>query len=155
MSGASKYLTDRQIGILKDENADYKERLVVLEDYRSGVQKDLKRKDGRIDDLERNLAIVNRAIRDLQAKPGKLEEAASEGEVPEEVKEMLLSFGVVGLLISLTFLSTNLTGYAIFNSEVTKNSAAIIAIFIVSLGLVLLGAGKKKTKIKTRKKKKR
>lgn len=146
LSNASKYLTDRQIAKLKDENTDYQERLELLEKYRAGVKKDLKGKDARIDYLEKELVKVNEQIRLLGAKPSKLELTAGEGseDTGTEPETLPLIIGGTGLLISIALSTMKLTGNVIFNTNVNQMFSANIAIFIVSLLLVLFEIKKRK-----------
>lgn len=137
LTGLSKYLTNRQIAKLKDENIDYKERLEVLEKYRVGAERDLGGKEDRIMELERNVDELRREIK----KQGKLEEKVGESE---ESKEILLSFGIVGLFVSIGIGSSVITGNII--SGITNNNLFPIAavIFALSLVFILLGIKRKK-----------
>ena len=144
LGGMSKYLTERQMAILKDETANYKERLEVLEKYKAGVEKDLNGKDARINYLEGELTQVNKIIRGI--KPGKLEKVTIEEGIPAEATEMLLALGVTGLLITFTLSSMTITGSTILESQPSRVFSAIIAIFIISLGLILFGAENTKKK---------
>lgn len=148
LSGMSKYLTDRQIAKLKDENTDYRERLELLEKYKAGVQKDLKGKDARINYLGKQLASVNEQIRLLSAKSGKLELTAGEGTEDTELSEpetLPLIIGGAGLLISIALSSLSITGNTIFNAGANQMFSANIVIFVISLLLVLFGMRKRKS----------
>ncbi len=143
LKGIGKYLTERQIAKLKDENTDYKERLELLEKYRTGVQKDLEGKGARIDYLEKQLTNVNAQIRILSTKPGKLEltagEAVGEEETPSEPETLPLIIGGAGLLISIVLSTMTLTGNVVLNENINQAFFANIALFIVSLILVVFG----------------
>lgn len=151
LGGLSRYLTKREIAILKDENAGYRERLEVLEAYKAGIKEDLKAKDDRLDYLEGELKKVNGIER--QIKHSKLEETVSEGEgqVSKEGKDMLLSLGVVGFLISIGLSSLTLTGNVVINTNNTQLFTGCLALFIVSLSLVLFGIEDRQKNKKKRK----
>ncbi len=152
LSGMSKYLTDRQIATLKDTNADYHERLEILEQYRVRAEADienykgqLKDKDARLEKLERSFAELRRQI-----KPGKLELAAEESGTQEPTgkqKEALLAIGISGLLISIGLSSSAVTGNAVSGLENSSQMfPLIIALFISSLTFILSGIERRKIK---------
>jgi len=154
LGGMSKYLTDRQIAILKDENAGYKERLGVLEDYRDKLEGAMGERDAKVKYLEGELTKVNDILRQLKTKPSNLELAAGEAEVQEEPtetqKEALLAIGISGILISIGLSSSVITGGIIVGrGNFNQMFPLIIALFISSLTFILSGI-KKRRKIKKR-----
>jgi tetrahydromethanopterin S-methyltransferase subunit B len=134
LANISNYLTKRQIAKLKDENADYRERLDILDQYRIGAEKDLKGKTERIERLEKSIDELREGIK----RQGKLEEKTG-----GELEEIFLALGISGLLISVGFGSKLVTGKIISGIESNQLFPLTVAVFIISLLLLFLGIKKK------------
>ncbi|MEK6847823.1 MAG: hypothetical protein AABX50_01715 [Nanoarchaeota archaeon] len=139
IGGLGKYLNQRQIAVLKDENADYRERLDALEQYKTRAEKDLKGKEDKITELEENVNGLRRQI----ARSGKLEETAGEAPLLEEGEETLLAFGISGLLVSMGLSSSIMTGNAISGIQSNYLLPLSAIIFVLSLVFVLFGLKRK------------
>ena len=152
IGGLGKYLTQRQIATLRDTNADYRLRLDALEQYKTRAEEDLKGKTEKIAALEKNVDGLRRQI----TKQGKLEETASEAVPLEEGQEVLLALGISGLLVSIGFSSSIMTGNTISGIQSNYLFPLSALVFVMALIFVLLGLKRKnrKTKIKTAKSRK-
>mgnify|MGYP001575589832 FL=1 len=139
ISGLGKYLTNRQIAVLKDENADYRERLNVLEKYRVESEKDLRGKGDRIAELEIGIGKLREEIR----KKGKLEEKAGGGEARGKSEEIFLALGISGLLVSTAFASSIITGNVVSSIQDNHIIPLTAIIFILSLLFVFFGIRKR------------
>lgn len=134
LSGLSKYLTNNQIARLKDENADYKERIHLLEEYKGYLEEDMKKRDAKVDQLQEELVNVRGIIGQLN-KTNKLEKVVEEPEPPKT----LLIVGLAGLLVSIIISSVSLTGNSILNMNSQLANVLGASVFVISLILVLLG----------------
>jgi len=130
IGGIPKYLTQRQLGVLRDENADYRERLEVLEDYKRRLEMGVSERDARVGRLESELGRVNALIGETKRDSG------TSGRT-------LVIIGAFGLISSIVLSSTALTGNVI-GSFGDQSHFLASAMFIVSLTLILKGVSGKK-----------
>lgn len=141
LNNASNYLTRRQIETLKDESVDYRRRLEVLERYKIGVERDLRKDGDKINYLEREIGNVNQQIKVL----GKLERSTTGHDQKYETQRTLLAFGIGGLIVSMGISSSIITGNVI--SGINNQAFPIVtATFIISLLLVFSGLKSRGTK---------
>ncbi|MBU2616292.1 MAG: hypothetical protein KKC19_04270 [Nanoarchaeota archaeon] len=129
LTGIPKYLSDKKIAILRDDNIDYRERLGILEEYKEKLEKGLGERDAKVEGLEKELHEVRRALNDLGGE--------------DSQRKTFLIMGIMGLVISVGFSSKMFTGNAI--SDVANNNlfSPVIAGFIISLALIFAGTGRK------------
>ncbi|MEK6847824.1 MAG: hypothetical protein AABX50_01720 [Nanoarchaeota archaeon] len=161
LRGMSKYLTHREIKKLKDRDTDYQEKIELLGRYKEGVQRDLDSKEGRIDYLERRLENVNRQLRLLRSKSGRLEEVAGDSFEEDGEPNYSAAFliiipiiiGWIGILISIFLSTMALTGNVIINKSINQEFSIGIVIFIASLLIILFGI-KREERIKNQRRKK-
>jgi len=129
LTGIPRYLSDKKIAILRDENADYKKRLEILEEYKGKLEKGFEERDMKVEGLEKELNDVRGALNDLKGESSQ--------------RKTFLIMGIMGLVISIGFGSKMFTGNTI--SGVANNNlfSPVIAGFVISLALIFAGIKRK------------
>ncbi|MBS3086950.1 hypothetical protein J4422_04605 [Candidatus Pacearchaeota archaeon] len=137
LNNANNYLTKKQIETLRNESANYGERISILEAYRGGVERDLRDNTVKVNYLERQLENVNEQMKVL-GKSSRLERDSG------YATQTLLFFGVFGLIISIVLSSLTFTGNTILNTDYKQLISINVFVFVISLGLLLFGIKRQK-----------
>ncbi len=137
-----KYLKEKEIARLKDENTEYKERLNILEDYKKRIEES---EENNTNEIKSELERIGEILENAGRASGKLETI-----VKESKNEMsFIIVGIIGLIISLVGGIFRLNGFVISNSTSFTSSNLCFILLLGSLIFFYFGIkGKRKRIIK-------
>jgi hypothetical protein len=78
-------------------------------------------------------------IGDLKQRVSELERKTQNSAPPSDRNKTLIILGILGMIISLIFVATTLTGFSVLSLGIKNSMKAGLAVFLASISLILLG----------------
>jgi hypothetical protein len=135
-----KYLKEKEIARLKDENTEYKERLNILENYKRRIEES---EENNTKETKSELERIGEILENAGRASGKLETIVKEPK--NEIS--FIAIGIIGLIISLTGGIFRLNGFIISKYTTFTSYNLCFLLILGSLLFFYFGIKGKRKKI--------